>query len=317
MGYDANLFGVWNPVIPNVYHLGLTRPITGAFALSGELQCMFTARMLTDRLFKEQMQRSGPAMVVDKWAIKTNSTASMYSGQMSEMIGDVIGSRPSWRAVLSLCSYNPLMAASVYFYGPCNALRYRISGPFAVAGAGARYKEVCDQLGVFSQFIGPVLFDHVACRCMLSNFLLSTAAAFFKPTFYISVAMVTSCFVAPQRAVAEAVRTICQPTLSLVTAFSDSADPIYCLYSLMFGGTLFRNLMRNNAGALHITTLGDWLSANCFLPALALVSLAIGVEFFGIGPRILYYPNIFNHQARQREVPLQWFKDTYLNSQAK
>jgi hypothetical protein len=310
--YNDHLFGIWNPAVPNVYHLGTTRPITGAFGQSAELQGMFVTRMITDAPFKERMQRDGASMAAVNASTQNLSMCTMYSGQLCEMIGQQIGSRLSWRDVFSMW-YNPIYAANVYFYGPCNALRYRVSGTFAVESAKAKYKEMCEGLGVEWRFVGSLFFDFVGIQCMLSNFLLSTTAAFFKPTFPMSLGMAVICFGAPQRAVAETVRTVCQPTLSLVTAFSDAVDPFMFPYTLMLGGTLYSNLKSIYSGGLNITTPREWLSANLVVPSMVMVLVRIGFEYCNRHP----VRNIFNDQCLQHLVTLDWFKNIYVKSQTK
>lgn len=330
--HSENLFGLWNPETPNVYHLGTTRPITGAFGSMAELQGMFVTRMITEPTFKEEIQRTAATQLADHKAQgHFNSTFSMYSGMQCTMIGDAIGCQPSMRKLFSKFDLlrAPFCTPFMWYYGPCNALRYRIEGPFAVEGAGEAYVETSRYLLFF--FLPGYMFDHFGIRFMLSNSLITTAAAAATrfpgvaacgiSSFPASAAVAATCFVVPQGLVARIARNVCQPMLSLVTAFSAGVELGYLIYPCIWGGKLLYNLRNQYHGDLQVNTAKGWLQANGMFATLAVLGSSVCIQkvapdFFGLIPgysKAWFNDMSYKNFSRDPGVTLrEWFFETYL-----
>ncbi|MEM7132152.1 MAG: hypothetical protein AAF702_37950 [Chloroflexota bacterium] len=53
--YRSCLHGIWSAEQPNLYFLGAERPTSGSFAATGEMQCAFVYRLITDKAFRHEM----------------------------------------------------------------------------------------------------------------------------------------------------------------------------------------------------------------------------------------------------------------------
>jgi hypothetical protein len=175
--YEDWLFGVWNKKYPNLYYVGTTRPQTGAFASSAEIENMLVYKLITDVGFKTKMDQEFDGHM-SSWKHdvlehpKTVIKEADYSGQLCYRIGGVLGIRFTlWHAMTqgfkdALNERNPFALIDLvyaYFAGADNILRYTLQGDFYRKESKAKYLKILRtyQRNEAKRTMFEIMFPHI------------------------------------------------------------------------------------------------------------------------------------------------------------
>lgn len=170
--YTDHIFGIWKQSQPNLYFLGTTRPYTGAFGCIAEVNAMFCHRMLTDAKFQQEVSDQFPAYMhrqrvthyvqasePDKLHVHW---AGMHILRVSQVLGCELTQKEATRQGLE----------KEWMTGPINALRCRITGPYASADAAERYRKSCGKLGTNYMYLN-MIYRIWGDRLVVASWLLT------------------------------------------------------------------------------------------------------------------------------------------------
>jgi hypothetical protein len=142
--YEENLYGIWHKDRPNLYHVGNTRPQTGAFGSNAEISNQFVFMLITDQAFKSKITKEFDPLLSD-WhrdAIyhpKGGIKEAEFSGQYAYRLATLMGTELTFWTALKEGLWD------AYFGGADNMLRYTIEeSPFKNSLSAQKYKEQVD-----------------------------------------------------------------------------------------------------------------------------------------------------------------------------
>ncbi|CAE7198423.1 unnamed protein product [Symbiodinium natans] len=169
--YTDHLYGIWNRTHPNLYFLGTTRPYTGAFGCVAEVNAMFVHRMITDGGFHCSMGQQFPGLMHSQ-----RVSHYVQASDPDKMHVHWAGMHCLWISRAVGCDVSFAEAAKrglllEWMTGPVNALRCRISGPYAAAGAAEKYKASCKKIGTNYMFLN-MIYRNWGDRLVVASYFL-------------------------------------------------------------------------------------------------------------------------------------------------
>ncbi|CAE8720944.1 unnamed protein product [Polarella glacialis] len=300
--YSEHLYGIWNRIHPNLFFLGTTRPYTGAFGCVSELSSLFVHRMLTNSSFQDFISKQFPSLMHRQRVTHHASVsdpdklhvqwAGMHCLRIAKTLGCDLSYREAGRLGLRVEQQT----------GPINALRCRITGPYALPGAAARYKRSCKKINTSFMSLNMIYRNWGDRMVVVSWFVALCCSAGFA---WLKMSEVEKL----------AFYAVFLYLLTKATLLSQWRGVVLML--------AFDNLYHKRAWIMLLSNVCQLVfNCICFLhgttydvPLLVRLGLPVDVIFLVLGR--ISYPRAFFGDMRVRKPYAKWLFNTYLPRSAK